>query len=298
MTDTERKLTDLLTAVGVEFRRAGDDKHVRPGWVGISCPLCGSSATNFHMGINVRGLGCHCWKCGGHSLYDVAKAIGGITPADVKALRDGSDEVLTRFDNRKRRGKYKPPADLIPLTPAHINYLTERNIEVGMSWFPRYGIRSVGLGGGRYKYRIFLPVILSGEEVSFTTRSTRPGGMRYLSPELEEETIPHKELLFGEDLVKSSILVTEGPLDALRIGPGAVCTFGTSYTRQQVHRIGRYPKRFICYDSEPIAQQRAEQLADELSVLPGKTWSVCLDAKDAGSSKRGEIIRLRRLLKL
>lgn len=292
---TEEKLVDLFTKAHVPVALAGTNKHVRRGWLGIRCPMCGDNG-DFHMGINLQFLYGSCWLCGKHSFYDIVRAIGRISWADVRAIKDDLDTTSRPFDNRKR-GTYRPPHDLHPLTDRHLKYLRdERGIDVSADWFPAFGLKSVGFGDLKYKFRIFMPVILGLKEVSFTTRSTKAVGQRYLSAAAENEEISHKELLYGEDHVRSTIMVHEGPVDALVIGPGAVATCGTSYTKQQLYRIGRYPKRYVCFDNEPLAQERAERLCRDLELLPGTTFNLRLDAKDAGSSSAKERARLRALL--
>lgn len=289
----EDQLIEFFKVNRVPHKTAGQDKHVRAGWVGIPCPLCGDNG-GYHMGIHVHFVYASCWLCGKHSFYDVVKALG-LQWSDIKHVRDSVEKVSNKFDNKKR-GRYRPPLDLMPLTGRHRTYLKGRNVDVDADWFVKCKVQSIGPGDPRYKYRIFLPVLLGTKEVSFTTRSTLATGQRYLSASAACEELPHKDLLYNEDLVKSVIMVHEGPMDALAVGPGAVATFGTSYTKNQINRIGRYPKRFICFDNEPVAQRRAEQLADELSVLPGVTFNIRLDAKDAASAPSAERARLRRLL--
>jgi hypothetical protein len=105
-----------------------------------------------------------------------------------------------------------------------------------------------------------------------------------------------KDLLYGEDYCRDAIVVTEGPTDAWRIGPGAVATFGLAYSRAQVLRISRYPLRVICFDSEPEAQRQARRMRDELTAFPGETVIVRLDSKDAASAKPKEVRQLREFL--
>ena len=261
----------------------------------MPCPMCGGGE-DFHLGINLRSLYGSCWRCGKHALFDVVKALdAGIKWDDLKAIKDGLEVVPNTFDN-KRRGRYKPPDGLGELTERHAAYLQSRRIDTRADWFAAYGLRSISILGGAYKYRIFLPVTLGRKDVSYTTRSTSSTGQRYLSAAPADESVRHKELLFAEDFVRDAIIVHEGPLDALRVGPGATATFGTAFTKQQLHRVGRYPKRYVCFDAEPLAQRRAEKLADDLSVLPGKTWNVCLDAGDAGSATARDVARLRKLV--
>jgi DNA primase len=87
----------------------------------------------------------------------------------------------------------------------------------------------------------------------------------------------------------------EGPLDVWRIGPGAVCTCGTAFTRTQLARAVRFPVRAVCYDNEPTAQRRARKLVKQLEVFPGKTMLIQLESgKDPGSADESELCEMRR----
>ena len=112
----------------------------------------------------------------------------------------------------------------------------------------------------------------------------------------EEEKYPLKKLLYGEDLALSSLIVVEGPLDAIRIGPGAVALCGVLFSNSQVSRIIRYPKRGICFDNEPKAQERARKLCETLKLFPGETYLITLKSKDPGEASDSEIKELRRFL--
>jgi DNA primase len=131
--------------------------------------------------------------------------------------------------------------------------------------------------------------------VSWTTRSISYSDRvtRYVSAALDEEKIFHKELLYGEDFARHAVIVNEGILDAWRIGPGAVATFGSGYSQEQLERIAKYPTRAICFDNEPEAQKRARKLSNDLSALPGETYNVLLDKKDAADESKENIKRLR-----
>jgi hypothetical protein len=70
---------------------------------------------------------------------------------------------------------------------------------------------------------------------------------------------------------------------------------GTSWNVAQLALIRRYPRRVICFDSEPDAQKRAVVLCRELGPFPGTTENVTLDAKDAADAPQHEIDLLRKL---
>jgi DNA primase len=105
--------------------------------------------------------------------------------------------------------------------------------------------------------------------------------------------MPHKSLLYGEDLARKTIIINEGPTDAWAIGPGAVATLGTSYSLSQVSKMVEFEKRIVCFDNEPAAQARARKLCADLSAFPGSTENCILDADDAASASRKELKLLR-----
>ena len=192
-------------------------------------------------------------------------------------------------------GKLVLPQGLGPLLPIHQNYLKRRNYdpeELEKLW----GIRGIGLAR-KLSWRIWIPVTFRGKTVSWLTRAISDEGTRYVAASPQEEALPHKQLLFGEDRTRHAIVVTEGPFDVMRIGPGAVCTFGVSYSEQQLLKIAHHPIRYVAYDQEEKAQLKAKGLCEKLSLWPGKTTNIILDSKDPGESTKREILLLRRLLR-
>jgi DNA primase len=143
---------------------------------------------------------------------------------------------------------------------------------------------------------LFIPIILQGAEVSFTTRAIHDNGLRYISAAESEEAVSHKEILYGEEHCAQTVVVVEGPLDVWAGGPGFACTFGTAFTPAQLLRISRYPRKILCYDSGDSAGELAVAgLAAALAVMPGTTEIVKLHTgKDAASADYDEIIELRR----
>ena len=135
--------------------------------------------------------------------------------------------------------------------------------------------------------------------MSWTTRAIGDKvTQRYISASAEQEKINHKHLVYGEDFCRHSSVVVEGPIDAWRIGAGAGALFGTAFTASQVRKIVQHPYRYIVFDSSKDAQARAEELADQLSVFPGATEIIVLDAEDPGSASRKEVRLLRKAARL
>jgi DNA primase len=139
-----------------------------------------------------------------------------------------------------------------------------------------------------------VPITLSGEIVSWTTRSLHNKGVRYLNARPEEESVSAKDVLFGEEFCGHAVVVVEGSFDAMTIGPGAVAVMGLKVSARQFERICSFPLRVIAFDSEREAQRRASKLSQELKLFPGETYLVELSGKDAASSPKHEIEELRR----
>jgi len=283
---------ELLDDLKIPIRTSNDHKNVRHGWVGIDCPWCGLGSNKYHLGINLQNGQSTCWQCGFHSLASVLVELGGISFKEAFSLLDNADLRRGWKPREQHTGTYKPPSGLGPLKTAHRRYLRARGFDpdqLAKLW----GIGSTGFVGA-LRWRIFIPITYRGEAVSWTTRGIVEGA-GYVSAKSHEEAIPHKSLLLGEDYVGSAVVVTEGPMDAFRIGHGAVATFGVRVTAEQVYRISRIPYRYILFDNEPEAQKRARKLADQLSIFPGQTTVLEIDADDPGSASPREIRQVRRV---
>lgn len=272
------------------------NQHCRPGWVQIDCPWCGNDSHKFHLGWNIAGNYANCWKCGPHSAFSVLVKLG-LTPKDASdALKTSPARTSARIEHDSS-GSYTEPAGLGKLLRIHRRYLIKRLFspdEIEALW----EVSGIGLAP-RLSWRLFIPITLNGERVSWTTRSvsdTAP--RRYISASKKEETQNHKRLVYGSDFCRDTIVAVEGPIDAWRVGPGAGALFGVSYTTAQVEKLAKYPKRFICFDNSRSAQAQAEKLASELSAFDGKTSIIQLDAEDPGSASKKEIRLLRKACKL
>lgn len=247
-----------------------------------------------------RGFSFSCWKCGKHGAIETVALLLGETEAKVRSLLKGLGES-TGTPSKLRTGptnnKCTLPKGLGPLLVPHRRYLIGRGFDpehLQTTW----EIQGIGIAS-RLAWRIFIPIHRKGEVVSWTTRSiSSEASLRYVSASEAEEKIPHKSLLYGADKAGSSICIVEGPIDAWAIGPGAVATCGVGYTARQLEQMTRYTVRAICFDNEPQAQRRAKDLADVLSVFPGSTMVVQLDAKDAAEATRKEIRQLRKAIGL
>lgn len=288
------EIIEVLKELNIPYREHGQHEHATSGWVQIDCPFCTPDYNYFRLGINLRWGNTNCWACGTHRLTEV---LAEITGSGFHAARSILKQVVfTRGPKHgtARRGKLHLPEGLGDLSPPHIKYLQGRGFDP-TQLIQLWHLQGIGIHPP-LSWRIFIPIFYRGEMVSWTTRSLGKTGPRYRNAKKDEEIYPAKKLLFGEDYCRQTVVVCEGPFDAMKIGPGAVATLGVGYNTAQVARLSKYPRRVVCFDNEKQAQKRAQKLCDELNLFSGETFNVQLDAKDPGEAGPKEIKRLRKML--
>lgn len=289
------KLTEALSEHGVEYRTQGQHHHVTRGWLNTDCPQCSPGSGKFRLGFNIYGKYWNCWTCGSVPIRDVFSGLFNLDGKGLKDLLSRLDlEPGTQLEEIKRRGNLKLPSGLGKIQKPHREYLEKRGFnveELQRLW----NIGGLGVYS-RLAGRIFIPITYGGNTVSWTTRSISDGvAAKYITAKPEEEEVSNHEILGGEDYCRHAIIVNEGPLDAMAIGPGAVWTGGVGYSRAQLLRIAKYPVRVIVFDNEVDAQRRARKLCDALSVFSGVTYNArFLTGKDASRAQKCEIAELRR----
>lgn len=289
--------TKLLERHGVSYMVDQGHHHARPGWIQFDCPFCGTSSGKYHMGFREEGAYVNCWRCGRHDLLETLKVLTGLGYGDLKddlvALRSRTAR-LPHLDAERLVGpELILPRGIGALRRPHREYLRSRGFN------PRllakvWGVRGIGCEGGRLAWRVFIPIYQGGVMVSWTTRSIGRAEPRYISARGNQELVDHRSILFGEDMCRHAVIVVEGPFDVIRIGPGAAACLGTGISRDHLVKLSRYPVRVVCLDSEPVAQRKARELVNLLSVFPGDTYNVVLDAKDPAEASDREIRRLRK----
>lgn len=271
-------------------------RHCRQGWWAVDCYQCSPGSGKFRLGFNLTSGASNCWICG---KQDSTRSLAILCRVPYRIAA----ELWDRKSNTQYTGNLPhtgvlalPKAGL--LLPAHRNYLqNERGFdpdEIQRIW----SIQGIGPGSGKMQWRILIPIHdQAGRIVSWTTRSisNNPDVPRYISASPEEESVPHKSILYGSHLAGHSIVVCEGPLSAWAIGAGAAATLGVGYSEDQLMWMSRYPSRAICFDAEGPAQRRAEKLCRDLAVMPGVTENIVLESgKDPAECEESELAEIRR----
>ena len=290
-------LQDILIEHRIPFQVGGEHRNVRDGYVGVDCPFCGSGTGRNHLGINIDTLYATCWQCGRKDLGEVLGMLLDVpTPQAWGLLKDVPKRPRIHSKGGLSKGVLSIPPRLQSLLQPHQGYLRGRGfdpVQLARLW----DLSALGMAP-RLAWRIFIPVHLDGEIVSWTTRSIGRGrSSKYVHADPSEEAWPIKSLLYGWDYVRHSAIVCEGPADVWRIGPGAVAIFGLNVTTAQLELLSNVPRRIVCLDNEERAQKTARKICEQLSCWPGETVNVCLNSSDPGCATEKEIEKLRRLLK-
>lgn len=289
-------LPSLLRTLNVPHRLPGEHRHASK-LIAVDCPWCSvPGAGLYHLGLSPGGWAV-CWRCGSHRTGDALARLAGIPVAEaLRRLESVSGGPEYPRIASERSGRVKLPSGLRPLYGPFSRYISSRGFladKIGKLW----GVKATGTAG-RLAWRLWLPIVLRGEVVSWTTRTIGRSEPRYVNAPATSEAVDARTLLYGEDLVIGrSVVVVEGPIDAWALGPGAVATMGVGWTRAQLLRIARYPTRHVCFDADPAGRRRAEKLVRELAAFPGATSIIRLETgKDAAEASEVELSEIRGLL--
>jgi hypothetical protein len=287
-------IEQILRDYGISY-----DLTVNPGWANINCPFCGDRSN--HLGFNLQGGYCHCWKCGGHHLDTVLRKLLHLTPqACEELLTNYTAEHLVRHKLNRREAKATElvlPGD--ELNDMERRYLEKRGFDPDFL-VKKYGIQGGGITG-RWKFRIIIPLFLNHRLVSFTARDiTGKQPERYKNLSIEESIVDPKTTFYNLDNAHGKrVCLIEGPTDVWRMGDGFICSFGTSVTQAQLKQLSQgFQEIFIMFDPEPVAQKKAQVYAQGLAVLGSvDVWIVDMEYScDPGALTDKQAMKLRREL--
>lgn len=284
----------LASELGIDYQETGR------AWVSLACPFCGDTGT--HLGFNTEKEYFNCFKCGWHPLIETIAVLADCSKwqaADaVGRAREGRHAYRqhhVKFAHLRTPQKVELPYGVVPLSDnyTHLAYLNRRGFspDKAREIAKTYNLWAAGPIGD-YKLRIIFPIYHYSRLVSFTGRDiTDKSKMRYKACKKELECRSLKHCLYAADLSKEDyVVVTEGPLDAIRLGPGAVATFGTEFTWQQVRQLAdRWRYRFVAFDPDPPGERAAKRLCAALSALPGKTFRISLNKTDPGGMNTKQV---------
>ena len=291
-------IVQLYMDYSVDFRTEGH-KHCRPGWVNTPCPFCISEQGHegYHLGYEIRNNRYTCWRCGWHPIIPTIAKLIQLTEREVYSLIKEYGLLIPKFtqitEAKFNTKEYRLPSRVKPLEANHIRYLENRGFDAEYLQ-KEYYIIGTGpvslLDGLNYKFRIVLPFIWDGQEVSFDSRDiTDKHPFKYLACPLEREKIPHKNIIYGkQEYWTDRIVIVEGPTDVWRFGFNSGATSGIKFTPKQMSYIAKNFKRAaVCFDDEPQAKKQADKLVSELKFRGVDSFRVDIKG-DPGSMKQSE----------
>jgi len=258
----------------------------RKDWVQIQCPLCGDQGK--HGGFHVESEAYTCFRCGKHRSTTVLSLLLNLPPEEVwKAVREYKTDFVTGQASQEKvktgLSKFELPVGTKNCDYQHREYLHKRKFDP-KEIISKYRLKGTGYIGD-YSHRIVIPIYYKDRMVSYQTRDiTGLSELRYKACPTYQEIVHHKDILYNLDNCKlDKVLVVEGVFDVFRLGDNTCATFGTGFRESQVLLLGsRFKTIFILFDNEEAAQDKAEQLAYELSSLGKDTELLSLPYKDPG----------------
>ena len=282
-----------------DFARMCDDLGVLVNvgegsrWANLDCCFCEDQGA--HLGFHLTTGHFNCYKCGFHSQEETVSKLFHVSRAEAKGLIREYREMDRSLPDRVDKPHAKTcewPMGCGTLQPAHFTYLKRRGFDNPRTLARTYGLRGT-IHLGDYAFRIIAPIINRGRMVSYQARDiTGRSKIPYKACAEEKEVIHHKHLLYAEDLVPGdTVVVVEGIVDAWKLGPGAVATFGVGFSMEQVRRIARFKKRLILYDRDPKChgQKAAVNLANTLMGFAGSTYIIELANLKKGQKDPGDL---------
>jgi len=120
---------------------------------------------------------------------------------------------------------------------------------------------------GRYKDRLIIPFMKNDVMFYFQARALGNCFPKYLNPSVDEDIAKPSNILYPYDDTAASLVVCEGPLDAIALhlqGINATCTMGCSVSETQMEILKDFDGDIILgYDNDE-AGQRGIQKFDRL----------------------------------
>ena len=287
---------DILQQSGIEIRHHGEHHHTSEGWIQFDCPYCSPGSGNFRCGYNILTRAVNCWSCGALRLIKVIQDMMDIPfHMAVKVIHDLPQREIVRSEET---GEYAVPFPIHRFGREHKTYLKNRGFEGLLLVLEElWTVRCTSQFAGQYRWSLFIPVIFRGETVTWITRSINPNAeRRYQNAPLRQSSVSIRDVLYGSDLIKDTVIIVEGPLDVWKIGPGAVALCGKGMSHARLEFLSKVPNRYVCLDSDPESQNTARKICDDLSVFYGTTTNIVLKAKDPGEADHEELQQLKELL--
>jgi ssDNA-binding Zn-finger/Zn-ribbon topoisomerase 1 len=290
----------------------GADQTQNEEWT-IDCPTCGKKK----LVVNTFRKAWHCWVCEGlpgakgkGGLIDLIAILENIAkPKAVEKLIAETQYAPVEYNlgglaypgfSGLTQARELPPPECWQPADGTLPYLAKRGIlpddarAFGLVW----------CSAGRYANRLIFPVWEEGRLVYYQGRAMweekdRPGEryVKALNPSREEGAAVSSEVLMNLDQARHHprVAIVEGPIDCIKAGASAVCTFGKKISGTQIAKLQRSGVRAIDLmwdgpsEREPQGAWPEMMAAVPMLGLLFDVRLVFLDRGDPGEKTREEL---------
>ena len=281
---------------GIDYTESG--KNVSSGWIGTNCLFCDDPSN--HLGINTQSKTYSCFICGAKG--NLPKLIQEIEQCGSKKayqiIDQFQDKTLQYLDQPERKSGSRvdlPKGCTKELPGIFQNYFQERGFDAE-KLIQKYDLYCCYITSDqKFKYRIIAPVYQENELVTYVGRDvTHSAKNKYQNCPSEKCIKNIKDCLYNIDSVHKKAIVVEGIFDVWRLGDGAVATFGTQFTKQQISLLAGLDEVFILFDSDAVSM--SHRLAGELSGIVKHVEVIELEQGDPAELTEQEAIVLKQEL--
>jgi DNA primase len=299
-------LLSYLIDQGAEEEKDGEE-FVLP------CPECGKEK----LTVNLEKRAWHCWVCedyrvdaisgkakpvaGAGGIISLVQTLEGVdkhtavekimaaSRISIAQLEHIDENLIKQSLDPKptHAGAIEPPPHWEPVTGI-LPYMQQRGITYEDA-------QAFGLGfcrEGRYAGRLIFPVWEGGSLTYYQGRAMMPGLQpKTLNPP-SDCGVGSTEVLMNLDNAKEypRVAITEGPIDCVKAGKSAVCTFGKKISATQIQKLKQVGVQNLdlMWDSDAIPEM--EGTAKTLRVLFNTVRIVRLpEGTDPGDHTRDQL---------
>ena len=280
-----------LDSRNIHHKETGD--NVSRNWTSMNCIFCIDHSN--HLGINLKSKVYSCYLCGEKgNIFKFIQEVDGVnwqTAKDIVKEFNGGTYVPKE---KHFQSKLKLPNVLKEFPQTYKNFLISRRYDPD-TVIQKYNLMASSLVGN-YNHRIIIPVKMNDRMLSFVGRDiTGKAHIPYKNSDETECIKDPKRCLYNMDnVIQSKAVIVEGIFDAWRIGDGAVATFGTEYTHEQLLYLKNFSQVFVLYDADTKFKKEKDKLAYDLSAIVKEVKVIELDEGDPDNLSEQDIKHLRR----
>jgi DNA primase len=287
-------IISYLQSRNVPFSYGGN--NVSSGWIGINCLFCLDPSN--HLGINLQSKAFSCFRCAekGNAIK-LIQEIDGVSEAEAwKIMHEYTNGFFIAKEKHYQSKVKFPPGTSKNFGEQHLSFLENRKYEA-QTVIKQYDLYATGPVGD-YKHRLLIPVFFKKRIVSFVGRDvTNQSKIKYKNSSEQYSIKDVKQCLYNMDsVIQDKAVIVEGVFDTWRIGDGAIATFGTKYTREQLRLLKGLKRVFILYDADAIPT--AHKLAYDLTTIVPQIEVLELSEGDPDNLTEKDVRALRKDLNL